>query len=59
MMMGLPSVSLRKRLRSEGSRQGSWPSRPMTPFSASGDDEGDADLAGHTATAALMCGCGS
>ena len=34
MMRGLPMVSRRKVLRSEERRQGSSPSRPMTPFSA-------------------------
>ena len=59
MIMGLPMVSLRKRLRSEGSRHGSVAVAADDAVLGNRDDEGDARGAAHTATAALMCGCGS
>jgi hypothetical protein len=65
MITGVPSVAALKCLRSDGSRQGMSPSRPITPFRAGGD-EGDFDVGGvfahppaHTAIGAEIAGCGS
>ena len=59
---GLPMVMARKCTMSDLSRHGSPLSRPITPFSASAATRVMGtinDAVDHTATAALMCGCGS
>ena len=58
-MIGLPSVSLRKLLEVGGQPPGQLAVAADDAVLGDRDDEGDSDLAGHTATSALMCGCGS